>query len=657
MKRNFINKLLASSALVLAGGLVSCNDYLTLYPTDSITKEEFWGSKNDIESVRNAAYYQLTQNTSKILIWGEFRSDNVELNKNDKTEYRYLQDGVLLPTQGMFDWSSMYKGINLCNEVLDNGERMVRDKVDPSMTEGDFAPIKSEMIALRALYYFYLVRAYRDVPFVEHSVDTDHDARTSKIPATPAADLMGILIKQVEENLGRASTNYGDTRNNKCRILQNGMYALLADMYLWRAGLVKNAKVKGFPLKGENGAELTVAQENALSQELLQKSVQYAQYVIDKATEDYQQYLLTSNIKPTDYRANVRYPLYRNSDSKFAISDDAYNMVFGTQFSAESVLELDFDGVNLKNTTISNEFYGDGGGSYSAGNMVAASGLFNITNKVDVEKGYGKTDLRMVSYGLLEDNSKSSTTPIIKGAVSLVSNINPLNTREGSISYNKRNNSSQNAHWPVYRLTDVMTIQAEALARLTSEPFSQSVVTIQSKKGNKSLTQRIAYQLAEDIYRRNNPGADTLISGGDNYSQRLRKAGYEEEELKKVSEDKKEERSKALWAERYAGYSSVVDYVAAERQREFLGEGKRWFDIVRQCEFTYDSKNKTKGGLEWAGLPTAVRARLQSIWSLYNPIYVEELKVNGKNYGGSTGGQLVQNPAWEKYMPKTNNGK
>ena len=208
MKRNFINKLLASSALVLAGGLVSCNDYLTLYPTDSITKEEFWGSKNDVENVRNAAYYQLTQNTTNILTWGEFRSDNVELNKTDKTEYRYLQDGVLQPTQGMFDWSSMYKGINLCNEVLDNGERMVRDKVDPSFTEGDFAPIKSEIIALRALYYFYLIRAYRDVPFVEHSVDTDRDARTSKIPATPAADLMGILIKQVEENLGRASTNY-----------------------------------------------------------------------------------------------------------------------------------------------------------------------------------------------------------------------------------------------------------------------------------------------------------------------------------------------------------------------------------------------------------------------------------------------------------------
>ena len=69
----------------------------------------------------------------------------------------------------------------------------------PLSSEGDFAPIKSEIIALRALYYFYLIRAYRDVPFVEHSVDTDRDARTSKIPATPAADLMGILIKQVEE--------------------------------------------------------------------------------------------------------------------------------------------------------------------------------------------------------------------------------------------------------------------------------------------------------------------------------------------------------------------------------------------------------------------------------------------------------------------------
>ena len=48
----------------------------------------------------NAAYYQLTQKHHQYSYLGRVRSDNVELNKTDKTEYRYLQDGVLQPTQG-----------------------------------------------------------------------------------------------------------------------------------------------------------------------------------------------------------------------------------------------------------------------------------------------------------------------------------------------------------------------------------------------------------------------------------------------------------------------------------------------------------------------------------------------------------------------------
>ena len=228
---------------------MSCNDFLTLYPTDSITKEDFWASRNDVDNVRNAAYYQLTQNTNKILIWGEFRSDNVELNKTEKNEFRRLQEGVLQPTENIYDWASMYKGINLCNEVLDNGERMVRQKVDPAFTESDFAPVKSEMLALRALYYFYLVRAYRNVPLVLHSVDTDKAAREARIAATPGDEVLKILIQELESNLSKTPTSYGSNDNNKNRFTRNGVHALLADMYLWRAGLLFHSKDKGFPLK------------------------------------------------------------------------------------------------------------------------------------------------------------------------------------------------------------------------------------------------------------------------------------------------------------------------------------------------------------------------------------------------------------------------
>ena len=36
--------------------LASCNDWLTVHPTDRIVEENFWEDKNDLEGVRFAVY-------------------------------------------------------------------------------------------------------------------------------------------------------------------------------------------------------------------------------------------------------------------------------------------------------------------------------------------------------------------------------------------------------------------------------------------------------------------------------------------------------------------------------------------------------------------------------------------------------------------------
>ena len=40
----FKQLLVAGAVVVLGGGMTSCEDYLTLYPTTSITEEEFWNT-------------------------------------------------------------------------------------------------------------------------------------------------------------------------------------------------------------------------------------------------------------------------------------------------------------------------------------------------------------------------------------------------------------------------------------------------------------------------------------------------------------------------------------------------------------------------------------------------------------------------------------
>ena len=109
MKTNkFINKILAVGLLFGSMGLASCEDFLTLSPSNMITEDDFWKSKTDVDNVRAAAYRQMASDavTSRILYWGELRSDNLALNDMTKTGIQHLQQGILVPTEGIFDWSS-----------------------------------------------------------------------------------------------------------------------------------------------------------------------------------------------------------------------------------------------------------------------------------------------------------------------------------------------------------------------------------------------------------------------------------------------------------------------------------------------------------------------------------------------------------------------
>ena len=629
----FKQLLVAGAVVVLGGGMTSCEDYLTLYPTTSITEEEFWNTRNDVNNVRASAYYQLTQCTGKILAWGEFRSDNVELSDMSKANYRYMQEAVLQPSENLYDWSAFYKGINFCNKVLEHGQQMVDKGTDPSFTNIEWQPMKAEMVSLRALYYFYLVRSFRNVPFVRHSISTDAEALVAREKAVPGQVIMDSLIHEVEAVLPTAAINYGRNSSNKGRWTRTSIHALLADMYLWRAGMVYKGREKGFPVVNEKGDTLSAAQEKSLATDLMKKTISHADYVIKEQMDEFKLNLDLNNVPQDDKRRAQTYPLIQSEASSSGIFDAGYSDVLGSSNSSESVFELQYDGVNVKNGVITEMFYGNSGsGGYKSGLMLANPSLFSKDAPVDPAKGYGRTDMRFVSYALRTDESaKTNAVSIVKGAAKSVF-ITFSGTALGDItkstgSYSMQEASSQSTNWPVYRLSDMMTLKAEAMARLGGF-------------GLPDYPERDTYRILDELFRRNNPTADTVAAASNLFCKRLR--SYK---AFKADDDK----DGTGWKKRYEDYGSPLKLAFNERQREFLGEGKRWYDIVRECEFRGATKDVLS---DWVGLSSVVRNRLRSLWSLYNPIYLEELKVNGKEYGSKTG-QLTQNPAWEKYMPKS----
>lgn len=613
MKKNIFNTFILGASALMLGGLASCEDYLTIYPTGSITKEDYWNTSNDVNNVRSAAYYQLTQQIDKILIWGEFRSDDVTLNKMDQTQFLRLQEAVLQPNESMFDWSGFYRGINYCNEVLDNGQYMIDNDIDPSFQQGDWAPIKGEMVALRALYYFYLVRAYRDVPYVKHSVSTDAEARESKIAATPGFEIMEDLIKDVEEVRAQAARNYGNAVDNKGRWTIYSMSALLADMYLWRAALLKGISKKS-DAEGHPYAYAGTEKTDVI--ECLNKCIEHCDIVINYQREEHTKWLDRLNTPAESPLRKLPFPLAQN-DKDFG-EDNGYDAVFGTKNGDESVFELQFDGTNVKNGFYSTYFYGNPDG-YKPGIMVANQSLCSNLTKVYNDKGYGKLDYRFLST-LLYEKPGQAAYPIIKN---VAQSIRVQKAEDVSLGYKStpsfRSNSNMNANWPVYRLTDVMLMKSEAIARLLDNSIQAGA--------DKAL----GFHMVNAIFRRNNPAADSTNTASATYVERLNP---------NISDN-------TSWADQSGRTATeLLTYTMGERQREFLGEGKRWFDIVRECEWRGATADVLS---DWMSAPNNVKNRCRSLWSLYNPIYMDEMKINGVGYGDGNG-KLHQNPIWSKYM-------
>lgn len=614
-KMKIYNRLILAAGLLLGVSLTSCDDYLTVLPTNSITENDFWQDKNDLDNVRAAAYKKMTDAdvTSRILIWGELRSDNLALNDMTQENLQHLQQAILQPTEDMFNWAAFYTGINYCNKVLERGEIMTEpgNEVDPSFRRGDWQPIKAEMISMRALYYFYLVRAFRNVPYVTTSVSTDEEAMNSRIAATQGVQILGDLLTQLEEAVTYAAEDYGNNTDNKGRFNKRSIYALMADMYLWRGCMLLNSEAKGDVVTGAEGDTLSTASRNTLSTECFNRAIECADACLAYFDQDYAELEAENPYLPAPENENYPYLTYLSSFAQENVYDDIYTSIWVNKNSTESIFELQYDGVNTINSTIRTYLSNVETGLVPR-YMVGANALTgSASSNYAPDRGFGRADIRLLET-FNYTTSNASQPPVHKNIASSVSISDLEDMTEGvSASYSGTNT----ANWPVYRLTDIMLIKAEAIAR--------SVASTTNAQNDENVNE--GFRLCNAIFDRCNPALEPTTNTS-------------------VSSDLRNSRLNDDYATSGNGLtaSDLLTLVYNERQREFVTEGKRWFDIVRQCEATNDPSEVLQNFIT---LASSVRGRMRTIWAMYNPIYSEELRVNGVEYGG----QLEQNPVWERY--------
>lgn len=230
-------KIFLFSVLVMAA-FPACNDYLDLYPDNAQTSDQYWNSKGDVEKVVAAGYVKLRESVGDIFMWGEARGTGLNFYNTSEdipkaaTEIRNLQ---MRNSNTYCKWGSMYKVINMANSVLKFAPEVMEK--DPSFTREEMNGYFSEAYFQRALAYFYLIRTFKDVPFIKEPYVND-DLSFDFPQSTEEEILSDLKDDLVNKALPSAKEYYPEINdafplNTKGRATVWSIYALLADIYLW----------------------------------------------------------------------------------------------------------------------------------------------------------------------------------------------------------------------------------------------------------------------------------------------------------------------------------------------------------------------------------------------------------------------------------------
>lgn len=196
----------------------SCSkNFLTEYPEGNLNTGIFFKSSEDFEQALTGAYVPLRDIANEAYLMDECRSDNaryfyyVRDRGNNKTEQmtNYMvntDNGIVLNR-----YQNNYVGISRANVILDRIQNISFEMADSAKNQ-----IIGEAKALRAHYYFDLVRKFGGVPLFLHEVKSPDGAYKARASADEIYEQIILDLKDAVSLLQNPSLSLDDAgRINK----------------------------------------------------------------------------------------------------------------------------------------------------------------------------------------------------------------------------------------------------------------------------------------------------------------------------------------------------------------------------------------------------------------------------------------------------------
>ena len=496
-------KVALCSLFVLTTFLTSCSDFLQIEPKEIIVLDKYWDEEADVEGVVAGCYSSMqTQSViSRMMVWGEFRSDNIVGGRNYENDIQIANifKENINASNTYAKWGDFYNVINRCNIVLKYAPEVAQK--DPSYTPSKLNATIAEVSALRDLMYFYLIRSFCDVPYITEPYLDDN--QQMDIPASSFDDVLTSLIEDLESKQSMAVKRYPLTQTyyQRGRITQDAIHALLADLYLWKQDYAN--------------------------------VVRYADMVINAKLDEYETEMRKRMSSANGGNELIDgYPLISDAYTTGNYYGTAFEGIFGSGNSSESIFELIFmnDDDMLANGTVSSLY----------GNATTFPGLARPADFIGTDVSDESFNIFLSKYdvrfyeNLQPVQGQSNTYGINKYVTS--SAMVDLSKAEIQSSYSSPYADGKcHSNWIIYRLTDVMLMKAEALVEMSPEGEDEY-----SKQQADTLL-RQAFSIVNAINKRSNCSKEDKNLVWDMYSSKssMRNLVLEERQRELMFEGKR----------------------------------------------------------------------------------------------------------------------
>ncbi|PCH77958.1 MAG: RagB/SusD family nutrient uptake outer membrane protein [Flavobacteriaceae bacterium] len=218
-------------ALVALFSFSACEDSIDLVPRSELTANGFWASEDGAKAAHIGIYANMRAKARTFWSFGELRSDlwgGMTLESPSSTSL--IESDFTVTTAPYNAWGGFYTNIHRVNDFILNVPNI------DFTNEAEKAQLLGQVYAIRAYYYYHLVKTWGDVPVILAPMPNFDPAGLSS-PRVAASEVLAIIKKDIETSLTYFGSDNSLYKGKNIYWSKSATQMLKADVYLWTGKL------------------------------------------------------------------------------------------------------------------------------------------------------------------------------------------------------------------------------------------------------------------------------------------------------------------------------------------------------------------------------------------------------------------------------------